>query len=334
MKIDGESCKPSLWQFSPPVIHVFAGIVMQYLLSQSQSLIKNMKQKFFRYQIIVTLLAGAIYPAYPQDTEKTARPLITGLDHIIIVVSDLEAAFEQYRKLGFVLKPGRRHENGIRNRHVKFPDGTEIELITAQEARDPLTGEYRRYLQSGDGPVFAGFYSPYIDAAARILDSAGKTYSRSGGMLTFSEKNSLRYIFFGSRNKSPTDRPEHFKHPNGAGALTGVWIAGDNFEAEKRLMSVMGTVFEDRDVNVPDKMRAATAKMEEGKIVFLPESRQLLPGRRIIGASIRTRDLKAVRQVLEKNFPDKPELFRIKGRSLFIPPNLTYGIWLEFREGK
>lgn len=54
-------------------------------------------------------------------------PQINGLDHINIAVVDLEAAAERYRDLGFSLKPGARHTNGIRNRHVKFPDGTELE---------------------------------------------------------------------------------------------------------------------------------------------------------------------------------------------------------------
>ena len=47
------------------------------------------------------------------------------------------------------------HDNGIRNQHAKFPDGTELELITATEARDVLTTTYVRYLASGDGPAFA-----------------------------------------------------------------------------------------------------------------------------------------------------------------------------------
>jgi hypothetical protein len=47
-----------------------------------------------------------------------------------VVVKDLNAASERYQALGFTLKPGRLHADGIRNNHVKFPDGSGIELIS------------------------------------------------------------------------------------------------------------------------------------------------------------------------------------------------------------
>ena len=57
-----------------------------------------------------------------------------GMDHIPVVVADLDKAEADFRAMGFSIKPGRPHSNGIRNAHVKFPDGTEIELITAPAA--------------------------------------------------------------------------------------------------------------------------------------------------------------------------------------------------------
>src|SRR6186713_1292892 len=99
-------------------------------------------------------------------------PPSTGLDHIPIAVNDLGRASADYRALGFALKPGRPHDNGIRNQHVKFPDGTELELITAPAARDPLTTTYRRHLAQGDGPAFLAFFAPSRREALARLDSA------------------------------------------------------------------------------------------------------------------------------------------------------------------
>ena len=76
-----------------------------------------------------------------------------GLDHVVIAVNDLERAAERYRALGFSLKPGRPHSNGIRNFHAKFPDGTELELLTAPEARDP---ELLKKLDAVAGRVLNG----------------------------------------------------------------------------------------------------------------------------------------------------------------------------------
>jgi glyoxalase-like protein len=38
------------------------------------------------------------------------EPLVIGLDHIPIAVDNLERAADQYRALGFALKPGRPHQ--------------------------------------------------------------------------------------------------------------------------------------------------------------------------------------------------------------------------------
>jgi hypothetical protein len=64
-----------------------------------------------------------------------AVPPIAGVDHIPVAVTDLAAAGERYRALGFTLKPGRPHANSISNLHAKHADGTEIELLTAAEPR-------------------------------------------------------------------------------------------------------------------------------------------------------------------------------------------------------
>ena len=156
--------------------------------------------------LMVVLLTGA---------SRQPRPLVTGLDHIIILVNDLEAAASRYRALGFALKPGRPHDNGIRNQHVKFEDGTELELLTAPEAKDALTAQYRRYLAQGDGPAHVVLYPPDAGAlAARIV--GGMFGAQRDGLITFPIGHRLRPIFFGGRNKSPTDRPEHFAHGNSA----------------------------------------------------------------------------------------------------------------------
>jgi len=75
-----------------------------------------------------------------QATPPT-RPLF-GLDHIPFAVKNLEIATHAYAEMGFAFKPGRFHENGIRNNHVKFPDGSGIELLSASQANDELTTHY------------------------------------------------------------------------------------------------------------------------------------------------------------------------------------------------
>jgi len=68
---------------------------------------------------------------------------------------------------------------------VKFPDGTEIELITTGTVCDALTAEYRAHLAKGDGPAFVALFTRSMDEVAQRLESAGRAHQRSGGLLTF-----------------------------------------------------------------------------------------------------------------------------------------------------
>ena len=125
---------------------------------------------------------------------RQAPSLVAGLDHIIILVNDLEAAASRYRAMGFALKPGRPHDNGIRNQHVKFEDGTELELLAAPEAKDALTAQYRRYLAQGDGPAHLVLYAPDADAlAARIV--GGVFGAQRDGLITFPIGHRLRALW-------------------------------------------------------------------------------------------------------------------------------------------
>jgi catechol 2,3-dioxygenase-like lactoylglutathione lyase family enzyme len=232
---------------------------------------------------------------------------IAGLDHVPIAVRDLEAAARTYQRLGFVLKPGRPHANGIRNLHAKFSDGTELELITASKATDDLTRTYVRHLRHGDGPAFLAFFVPEGPPPA---DAPG-------------------YVFFGRRNDSPTDRPEHFAHPNTARSLVSVWLAGE-LAAERRLLAAGGATFVDREVRVPDAARATLARLPEGEVLLLPPSRSMIPGRPIVGVTVRVDDSAAARRVLTGN--GVPTRGAGRGPSVFVPPEAAHGLWLELRE--
>src|SRR5262245_44626014 len=173
--------------------------------------------------LLVLLLLAATAQPVPRE------PAVTGLDHIPIAVRDLARAADDYRALGFALKPGRPHDNGIQNQHVKFTDGTELELITAPDARDSLTTTYRRHLESGDGPAFLALFAPQRTVAEERLRAAALTLPP--------------YVFLAGRNKSPTDLPEHFAHANTARSFVRVWLADDDLSQERRLLSVGGAAF-------------------------------------------------------------------------------------------
>jgi hypothetical protein len=55
--------------------------------------------------------------------------MIQGIDHLVIVVNDLEQAAKDYASLGFTVVPGGQHPVGSHNALISFPDGSYLEII-------------------------------------------------------------------------------------------------------------------------------------------------------------------------------------------------------------
>lgn len=283
--------------------------------------------------LLIVWLAAPGIPGIPQSASgEESKLLITGIDHIPLAVHDLALAAERFRSLGFVLKDGRAHENGILNRHAKFPDGTEIELITAPDARDALTTEYRAFLSRGNGPAYIGFFAPDQNRVLAELSKSGQRSERDGGLIGFPTGDALHHVFFGRRNSSPTDRPEHFLHPNTAESLIGVWLAADDLSPERGLLRSLGIPIEKRVVCTPECAMAEVARLPEGEIVLLPGRRELVPGRRIAGATVRVRSLAAAQASLERGGWKTQVRRWEKGQSVFLGPEVGCGLWLELRQ--
>lgn len=55
--------------------------------------------------------------------------MLLGIDHLVIVVSDLEHAAKDYEGLGFTVVPGGKHPVGSHNMLISFADGSYLEII-------------------------------------------------------------------------------------------------------------------------------------------------------------------------------------------------------------
>lgn len=249
------------------------------------------------------LLIGAVARA------ADPAPLV-GIDHIPTAVRDLEAAAASYRALGFALKPGHLHDDSIDNVHAKYPDGTEIELITATRPKDALAAEYLKLIAAGEGPAFLALHCRDFEKLPARLAEHGIGFER-GTFFTLKDPR-LDYLFFGSDNRSPTDKPAHFAHANGTTALVGVWLADADNPALIELLTALGSPPVRREVHVPDRAMALVSTLENGEIVLLPKSRRMIPGRPVIGAVLAT----------------KRTMLPAPG---FVPPDQAHGLWLEFR---
>lgn len=77
--------------------------------------------------------------------------MLTGIDHLVIVVQDLESAMQNYGELGFTMVRGGKHPIGSHNALIAFEDGSYIEFIAFYEPN--TENRWWAHLQAGGGLV-------------------------------------------------------------------------------------------------------------------------------------------------------------------------------------
>lgn len=255
---------------------------------------------------------------------QRSGPLIVGMDHIPVVVANLEKAEADFRQMGFSIKPGRPHADGIRNAHVKFPDGTEIELITAPATNDALTAEYVAKVKNGDGPVYFGLYAPDRTVLADKLRGDGFPVQDDGGALTFPADSPLHPLFFGGRNKSPTDKPEYFAHANSAMRLSALWVR-DNQELRTLLQGLGVPLVPMRPCAPISGSQGMAASLPEGNLYLVPSA----PAN-VVLARVEVRSLATLKSVLKRNKLPIARGILCDPAAIWISPKNAHGIWIEF----
>ena len=97
--------------------------------------------------------------------------MITGIDHLVIAVPELEKAASAYAELGFTVVPGGRHPVGTHNALIAFADGSYLELLAFYRE----SPDHRRWpgLQEGGGLVDYCLRTDDLIADTRAFRAAG-----------------------------------------------------------------------------------------------------------------------------------------------------------------
>jgi hypothetical protein len=77
--------------------------------------------------------------------------MLVGIDHLVVVVQDLDTAIKHYEELGFTVVPGGRHPVGTHNALISFADRSYLELIAFYESNP--NHRWWAPLQKGGGLV-------------------------------------------------------------------------------------------------------------------------------------------------------------------------------------
>ncbi len=98
--------------------------------------------------------------------------MIRGIDHVVILVTDLAQAVRDYEALGFRVAPGGAHSDGAtHNALIGFADGTYLELLAfAQEAPEH---RWWRHVAAGEGLIEFALLAGEIEAAVAAAAARG-----------------------------------------------------------------------------------------------------------------------------------------------------------------
>jgi hypothetical protein len=279
-------------------------------------------------------------------------PSITGLDHYIIRVNDLEGATEDYRRLGFALALPGRHHTGTRNQTLIL-DANYLELLYVPPGQKAAS-RFHRYADSYEGPVAVALQTGDSDAVHAELRALGVNAEPpvSGGRpvllpegaadaawknAQFPEGTPAVPSFFtcGHLTRGLVYRSQWQDHPNGArriSALVAVHPRPAALQADyERLfgrisVGLHGDRLEIRRGTLRLHILTPAEFSRQYREVPVPAG---LDDIWFAGSIIEVRDLALTRQVLK----DHGRAWRIADNGdLVLPPAATRGTLIVFRQ--
>jgi catechol 2,3-dioxygenase-like lactoylglutathione lyase family enzyme len=169
--------------------------------------------------------------------------VLTGIDHIVIVVPDLVTAMENYAALGFTVVPGGRHPVGTHNALISFQDDSYIELIAFYQPNP----EHKWWapLQRGGGLVdfclqtdnLLGDAAAFRMAGVDIDDPSPLSRTRPDGyqlkwVLSIPRGPHRGVAPFLIQDETPREErvPRQMSHRNGVMGIGRVTVAVDDVE--------------------------------------------------------------------------------------------------------
>ena len=270
------------------------------------------------------LLASATEAQHRYTSEATV-----GIDQIPFLVHDLEAAEDVWRRLGFRLKPVQPQDNGIESARIRFADGSGVELLTVPAAVDETTTRYRALLDAGEGPALISFHARDL---SKLNDELTQTRFKYGAVSRTLDHPSFDYLYFVGDSREKDDAA-WLQHPNGATAMSRVWLAvprraGNDLQ---RLFEVLNAEITFARVYAPEAEQTTVAAVGNGEVLILPQARQLTDNRPIIGATFEVESIAVMgRRLTDFGIPFT--VGGVKDQSLIVAPDVTHGMWVEFRE--
>jgi catechol 2,3-dioxygenase-like lactoylglutathione lyase family enzyme len=178
--------------------------------------------------------------------------VLCGIDHVVILVPELEAAVESYRRLGFTVVAGGRHNVATHNALIAFQDGAYIELIAFWE--DAPKHRWQRFLALGGGLVDYCMRTDDLRGDVARLRAAGVAMSEDQPMSRLrpdgyrlewklalaTETQGVTPFLIEDVTPREERLPRETKHANGVTGIATVTVAVGDLGLPARLVPLLG----------------------------------------------------------------------------------------------
>jgi hypothetical protein len=179
--------------------------------------------------VLISAIAWLIGGAGDTDECRGAGSA-PALSHVVLAVDDLEKASAGFSQLGFRLKDGRLHANNLLNRHVKFRDGSGIEMMAVQGAPgDAMAQRYAALAEAGGGVYVAldvNSAEAPIAAASLLGLEVQRSSSGSWQFVAFPDTSPAAAVFFAIDVPLIQDTDSLVSHAMEVHGLSEAWLEG------------------------------------------------------------------------------------------------------------
>jgi catechol 2,3-dioxygenase-like lactoylglutathione lyase family enzyme len=186
----------------------------------------------------------------PAKEPPAMRQHIKGIDHVVLVVRDLEAAHDAFRGMGFTVTPRGHHTLGSQNHCIMFGHDY-IELLWSPEGNPhPSRQYYTEFARTGEGLAAIALKTDNVKGAytemlwAGFAPSDPAEFSRPvevregmrdarfrASMAALDRTPGGRIFVIEHLTRALVWRPEYLEHPNGAKEIAAVAIVAADVAA-------------------------------------------------------------------------------------------------------
>jgi len=280
---------------------------------------------------------------------------VKGVDHVFILVNDLDESAEHYRRLGFTLSPRGLHskDKGTGNYTIMLPDDY-FELLGIVHETPGNLHQRRRLAEQGEGLHAVACRIENAREAKAELAALGIQTSDVGAFqrpvqlpkggesiaafetVSFNDDEVPQGMVFMCQHKTRDTvwLPELLEHENGAIGLSAIGLISDNPQAAAHGFARLygeGKVTADAPLRVHTGSNSADILVynrEQAERIYGKEPVSKVPNAAFSNLIIKVGDLSKARSVLDAN----GIAFKAQHNSIVVDPDDANGVILEFSQ--